>query len=115
MPFFKWKPDKKIRDCFAKSRTKWKKVRDWENEKGREREEDKVTNKKEEEVEIIVKKKKKKKKLNEVVEEVQIIEEEKEEEIKIEKKIKKKNKEDSFKGSNINQLYGYSPYNITCN
>jgi hypothetical protein len=50
-----------------------------------------------------------------VVEEVQIIEEEKEEEIKIEKKIKKKNKEDAFKGSNLNQLYGYSPYNITCN
>ena len=50
-----------------------------------------------------------------MVEEVQIIEEEKEEEIKIEKKIKKKNKEDSFKGSNLNQLYGYSPYNITCN
>ena len=55
-----------------------------------------------------------------MVEDVQIIEEEKEEEIKIENKIKKKkskkdNKEDSFKGSNLHQLYGYSPYNITCN
>ncbi len=55
-----------------------------------------------------------------MVEEEQIKDEVKEEEIKIEKKIKKQkskknNKDDSFKGSNLFQLYGYSPYNITCN
>lgn len=68
----------------------------------------------EEHVETITKKKKKKSKdKDQIVEEETTTTETTTEitEVKIEAKIR----ENSFPGSNLFQLYGYSPYNITCN
>lgn len=59
-----------------------------------------------EEVEIEHKKKKKKNKNTELV---QV-------ETKVEIEVKQKNgREALFQGSNLFQIYGYSPYNINCN